>query len=104
MQLVLVQKSNINFVHVEENLTLNLFRYADRQVVLGEDEQLRHFNHPFMQSLFMFIGEAFCFLAFKILYYYYNRRAVGIYDFSFFEIELSCIIYRINLFAGWLCR
>ncbi|CAL1686657.1 unnamed protein product [Lasius platythorax] len=55
-------------------------KYADRQVVLGEDEQLRHFNHPFMQSLFMFIGEAFCFLAFKILYYYYNRRADGSVD------------------------
>lgn len=55
-------------------------KYADRQVVLGEDNQLRHFNHPFMQSLFMFIGEAFCFLAFKILYYYYNRRADGSVD------------------------
>ncbi|XP_029172197.1 solute carrier family 35 member F6 isoform X2 [Nylanderia fulva] len=55
-------------------------KYADRQVVLGQDDQLRHFNHPFMQSLFMFIGEAFCFLAFKILYYYYNRRADGSVD------------------------
>ncbi|XP_072744397.1 solute carrier family 35 member F6 [Anoplolepis gracilipes] len=55
-------------------------KYADRQVVLGEDEQLRHFNHPFMQSLFMFIGEALCFLAFKIFYYYYNRRNDGSVD------------------------
>lgn len=55
-------------------------KYADRQVVLGQDEQLRHFNHPFMQSLFMFIGEVLCFLAFKILYYYYNRRADGSVD------------------------
>ncbi|XP_070166308.1 solute carrier family 35 member F6 [Polyergus mexicanus] len=55
-------------------------KYADRQVVLGEDKQLRHFNHPFMQSLFMFIGEALCFLAFKIFYYYYNRRADGSVD------------------------
>ncbi|TGZ54493.1 solute carrier family 35 member F6 isoform X1 [Temnothorax longispinosus] len=55
-------------------------KYADRQVVLGEDEQLRHFNHPFMQSLFMFFGEALCFLAFKIFYYYYNRRGDGSVD------------------------
>lgn len=67
------------------DFNLNLFRYADRQVVLGEDKQLRHFNHPFMQSLFMFIGEALCFLAFKIFYYYYNRRAVGIFDFCFLK-------------------
>lgn len=55
-------------------------KYADRQVVLGEDEQLRPFNHPFMQSLFMFFGEALCFLAFKIFYYYYNRRSDGSVD------------------------
>lgn len=58
-----------------------ILRYADRQVVLGEDEQLRHFDHPFMQSLFMFFGEALCFLAFKIFYYYYNRRGVSVHDF-----------------------
>ncbi|GAB1862757.1 Transmembrane protein C2orf18 [Camponotus japonicus] len=55
-------------------------KFADRQVVLGEDKQLRYFNHPFMQSLFMFIGEALCFLAFKVFYYYYNRRADGSVD------------------------
>lgn len=55
-------------------------KYADQQVVLGEDNQLRHFNHPFMQSAFMFLGEALCFLAFKILYYYYNRRGDGLVD------------------------
>ncbi|XP_020289377.1 solute carrier family 35 member F6 [Pseudomyrmex gracilis] len=55
-------------------------KYADRQVVLGEDEQLRYFNHPFMQSLFMFLGEALCFLAFKVFYYYYNRRNDGSVD------------------------
>lgn len=55
-------------------------KYADRQVVLGEDGQLRRFNHPFMQSAFMFFGEALCFLAFKIFYYYYNRRGDGSVD------------------------
>ncbi|KAH0949952.1 hypothetical protein HN011_007842 [Eciton burchellii] len=55
-------------------------KYADRQVVLSEDEQLRHFEHPFMQSAFMFLGEALCFIAFKILYYYYNQRGDGSVD------------------------
>ena len=49
-------------------------KYADQQVVPGEDGQPRHFNHPFMQSSFMFIGEMMCFLVFKILYHYYSRR------------------------------
>lgn len=55
-------------------------KYADKQVVLGEDGQLRYFNHPFMQSLFMFLGEALCFIAFKIFYNYYNRRNDGSVD------------------------
>ncbi|KAG5345917.1 S35F6 protein, partial [Acromyrmex heyeri] len=55
-------------------------KYADQQVVLGEDGQLRYFNHPFMQSSFMFLGEALCFLAFKLFYYYYNRRGDGSVD------------------------
>ncbi|XP_036144584.1 solute carrier family 35 member F6 isoform X2 [Monomorium pharaonis] len=55
-------------------------KFADQQVVLGEDGQLRYFNHPFMQSLFMFFGETLCFLAFKIFYCYYNRRNDGSID------------------------
>ncbi|XP_018309325.1 solute carrier family 35 member F6 [Mycetomoellerius zeteki] len=55
-------------------------KYADQQVVLGEDGQLRYFNHPFMQSSFMFFGEALCFLAFKVFYYYYNQRDDGSVD------------------------
>ncbi|KAL0113772.1 hypothetical protein PUN28_012709 [Cardiocondyla obscurior] len=55
-------------------------KYADLQVVVGEDEQLRHFNHPFMQSLFMFFGEVLCLVAFKFFYYYYNRRSDGSVD------------------------
>lgn len=50
-------------------------KYADQQVVPGEDGQPRHFNHPFMQSSFMFIGEMMCFLVFKIVFAYYSRRA-----------------------------
>ncbi|KYM94989.1 Transmembrane protein C2orf18 [Cyphomyrmex costatus] len=60
-------------------------KFADQQVVLGEDGQLRYFNHPFMQSLFMFLGEALCFLAFKICYSYYNRRGISYYVLIYFQ-------------------
>ncbi|XP_011301737.1 solute carrier family 35 member F6 [Fopius arisanus] len=49
-------------------------KYADYQIVAGKDGQPRHFNHPFMQSSFMFLGEMLCFLTFKIAYIYYKRK------------------------------
>ncbi|XP_032669164.1 solute carrier family 35 member F6 [Odontomachus brunneus] len=55
-------------------------KFADQQKVLDENGQPRLFNHPFMQSSFMFFGEFLCFLAFKFLYYYYNRRSDGSAD------------------------
>jgi hypothetical protein len=36
-----------------------LFKYQDIQHIEGND-----FNHPFMQSLSMFMGEMFCFVFF----------------------------------------
>jgi len=67
-------------------------------VVLGEDGQLRHFEHPFMQSAFMFLGEALCYIVFKILYYYYNQRGVSAHYFLFLfvflkRIELHYLLY-----------
>jgi len=41
-----------------------------------------------MQSLFMFFGEALCFLAFKIFYYYYDQRNVSIYGFCSLKNKL----------------
>nr|XP_033335862.1 solute carrier family 35 member F6-like isoform X2 [Megalopta genalis] len=55
-------------------------KYADQQVVESEDGQLRHFNHPFMQSAFMFVGEMLCLLVFKIAYNYCKRRNNGSLD------------------------
>ncbi|XP_063985850.1 solute carrier family 35 member F6 [Diachasmimorpha longicaudata] len=49
-------------------------KYADKQIVPGKDGQPRHFNHPFMQSSFMFLGEMLCLLTFKIAYLYYKRK------------------------------
>ncbi|KAK0084439.1 hypothetical protein PV325_007033 [Microctonus aethiopoides] len=55
-------------------------KYADRQVVSGADGVPRHFNHPFMQSSFMFVGEMLCFLVFKLAYAYLNRKNDGSVD------------------------
>ncbi|XP_014222950.1 solute carrier family 35 member F6 [Trichogramma pretiosum] len=52
-------------------------KYADQQIVPGSDGQPRHFNHPFMQSLFMFIGELMCLIVFKIAFCYYSRLQNG---------------------------
>ncbi|XP_015598627.1 solute carrier family 35 member F6 [Cephus cinctus] len=55
-------------------------KYADKQIVPGSDGQPRHFNHPFMQSSFMFVGEMMCLLVFKVAFCYYNRRTDGSVD------------------------
>ncbi|XP_076627281.1 transport and golgi organization 9 [Colletes latitarsis] len=55
-------------------------KFADKQIVPGEDGELRHFNHPFMQSSFMFVGEMMCLVVFKVVYYYYSRRGDGSVD------------------------
>ncbi|KAH0546823.1 solute carrier family 35 member F6 [Cotesia glomerata] len=55
-------------------------KYSDRLIVPGADGQPRHFNHPFIQSSFMFLGEMSCLLIFKIIYVYYNRLNDGSVD------------------------
>ncbi|XP_046479244.1 solute carrier family 35 member F6 [Neodiprion pinetum] len=55
-------------------------KYADLQIVEGQDEEPRHFNHPFMQSSFMFLGEMSCMLLFKIAFCYYTRQMNGSVD------------------------
>ncbi|XP_015515321.1 solute carrier family 35 member F6 [Neodiprion virginianus] len=55
-------------------------KYADLQIVKGQDEEPRHFNHPFMQSSFMFLGEMSCMLLFKIAFCYYTRQMNGSVD------------------------
>ncbi|XP_012253726.2 solute carrier family 35 member F6 [Athalia rosae] len=55
-------------------------KYADQQIVPGQDGQPRHFNHPFVQSSFMFVGEMSCLLLFKIAFCYYSRKMDGSVD------------------------
>lgn len=55
-------------------------KYADQQIVVSQDGQPRHFNHPFMQSAFMFLGEMLCLLLFKIVFCYYTRQMNGSVD------------------------
>ncbi|XP_033221942.1 solute carrier family 35 member F6-like [Belonocnema kinseyi] len=52
-------------------------KYADKLKSPGQDGEPRAFNHPFMQSAFMFLGEMMCLLVFKIAFCYYNRQANG---------------------------
>lgn len=57
-------------------------KYADKRIIPDGDGQPRYFKHPFMQSSFMFLGEMMCFLVFKVIYHYYNRKADGSVDSS----------------------
>ncbi|XP_012273941.1 solute carrier family 35 member F6 [Orussus abietinus] len=77
-------------------------KYADKQIVPGIDGQPRYFNHPFMQSSFMFLGEMLCLLVFKIAYCYYERRGDGTID----ETNLTKGLRTFNpfvLFVPALC-
>ena len=51
-------------------------RWADISVSPGRDGKYRKFNHPFIQSLAMFIGEFSCLLAFRAAYHYFERKNV----------------------------
>lgn len=35
---------------------------------------MRQFNHPFLQAVAMFFGEFLCFLAYKGMYLYYQKK------------------------------
>lgn len=53
------------------------FRWADKLQAKGDDGKLRYFDHPFVQSLSMFLGEFLCLLFFKLAYLYYVKKQVG---------------------------
>lgn len=59
-------------------MTMN--RWADITESPGKSGKPRPFNHPFLQSLAMFIGEFTCLLAFRAAYYYYERKNVPVED------------------------
>lgn len=49
-------------------------KWADHLSAPGSDGVVRDFDHPFVQSCSMFLGEVFCLLAFKIIFWNYFRR------------------------------
>lgn len=49
-------------------------KWADITESFGRDGTKRVFNHPFLQSVAMFLGELSCLLAYKLLYLYYKRK------------------------------
>lgn len=53
-------------------------KWADYLKAYGTDNKKeREFQHPFVQSCFMFLGELSCLILFKILYFYYKRKQDG---------------------------
>uniref|UniRef100_A0A131XCH7 Putative solute carrier family 35 member f6 n=1 Tax=Hyalomma excavatum TaxID=257692 RepID=A0A131XCH7_9ACAR len=50
-------------------------KWADSSYSIGRDGTLRLFDHPFLQAVGMFLGELSCLLAFRIVFFYYTRKA-----------------------------
>nr|CAD7569462.1 unnamed protein product [Timema californicum] len=55
-------------------------KWADRMTAVGIDKTERNFKHPFFQACTMFLGELFCLLVFKGLYFHYWRKHDGSHD------------------------
>ncbi|XP_060533588.1 solute carrier family 35 member F6-like isoform X2 [Cylas formicarius] len=55
-------------------------KWADVIEAVGSDGVEKSFNHPFFQSLTMFLGEAMCLVLFKIMFRLYESRADGTVD------------------------
>ncbi|CAG2107460.1 unnamed protein product [Medioppia subpectinata] len=49
-------------------------KWADITKSMGKDGTYRHFNHPFVQAVAMFLGELTCLLAYKAMYFYYKQK------------------------------
>lgn len=49
-------------------------KWADKINATGYDGQVREFDHPVLQTVFMFLGEFSCFLVFQLLWWYFSRR------------------------------
>uniref|UniRef100_A0A1B6DHG4 EamA domain-containing protein n=1 Tax=Clastoptera arizonana TaxID=38151 RepID=A0A1B6DHG4_9HEMI len=52
-------------------------KWADHLQSVGSNGKSHNFNHPFVQSFSMFLGEMLCLLAFKVIYFFYIRRQEG---------------------------
>ncbi|KAL1420103.1 hypothetical protein MTO96_004594 [Rhipicephalus appendiculatus] len=50
-------------------------KWADSSLSVGRDGKLRLFDHPFLQAIGMFLGEMSCLLAFRVVFFYYTRKA-----------------------------
>lgn len=49
-------------------------KWADDAKSKGINNEVRPFNHPFLQAVAMFFGEFLCFLAYKGMYLYYKKK------------------------------
>lgn len=50
-------------------------KWADNSYSIGRDGKLRLFDHPFLQAVGMFLGELSCLLVFRLVFWYYTRKA-----------------------------
>ncbi|XP_054265967.1 solute carrier family 35 member F6-like [Macrosteles quadrilineatus] len=59
-------------------------KWADKLSAAGSDGVVRQFDHPFLQSSTMFLGEIYCLLAFKLILFYqiYKQRQGNSYEES----------------------
>jgi len=55
-------------------------KLADMQLAESSDGQTRKFNHPFLQACSMFLGEALCLIAFKVVMFYRRRKSGELED------------------------
>jgi len=55
-------------------------KWADKLRSIGSDGKERNFDHPFVQSLTMFLGEFLCLLFFKLAYMYHIKKQYSIED------------------------
>ncbi|GAU97693.1 hypothetical protein RvY_08944 [Ramazzottius varieornatus] len=59
------------------SLNTLIAKWTDMQVAKGRDDVAREFNHPFVQSCAMFLGEFLCLLVFGAAWLIGRRRTAG---------------------------
>lgn len=73
-------------------------KWADTLFAVGRDHgEPRKFNHPFVQSWFMFVGEFLCLIVFKFFYYASTRRRIVVEDITYLRgnQDFSCFLFLI---------
>jgi hypothetical protein len=62
--------------HWYDRRNLSFLQTNNAKNFLGRDGTEKHFNHPFLQANFMFLGEIACLIVYKLAFWYLKRRQV----------------------------